>query len=149
MRAMILMASAISAHHFAGGDLIRLSSFVIYFAFVAAVTKLSMNRITDGPKLALLIIFVQSSTHFILGSGSSSDSQMGISHLLMGVISYYAIILAEDFLDAVIDLWIGSLTLKPIILRSRKIGIYIDQPFTAKFFNLFAIQTRRGPPVHA
>ncbi len=146
---MILTASAISAHHFAGGDLIRLSSFFIYFALVVSVTKLSMTSITDGPKLALLIIFVQSTTHFILGSGSSSDAQMGISHLLMGVISYYAILLAEDFLDAVIDLWIGSLTLKPIILRSRKIGIYIDQPSTAKSFNLFAIQTRRGPPVHA
>ena len=149
MRAMILMASAISAHHFAGGDLIRLSSFFIYFAVVMSVAKLSMSRITDGPKLALLIIFVQSSTHFILGSGSSSDAQMGISHLIMGVISYYAILLAEDFLNVVIDFWIGSLTLKPIILRSRKIGILIERPSTAKFFKLLAIQTRRGPPVHA
>jgi uncharacterized membrane protein (GlpM family) len=146
MRAMLLMLSAISAHHLAGGALLNLHSLVIFGSVVYFLTKLSHSKVNEGPGLAALILTVQSLTHFILGGGSG-EIRMTLSHLLIGIIAYFVVAKLEDFFLAVVRKFLWTLPNARFEFAHKMLEVS-DQPilfFKSQILGLEIL--RRGPPV--
>ena len=92
VRFQVLLLAALSAHELAGGSLIQTPYFLVQSLGVAAALYSFRNIKLEGPTLALLILFIQSTSHFLLGGGSyQSESRMTLAHLFSGVLSYIAI----------------------------------------------------------
>ena len=152
VRFQILFLSALSAHELAGGSLIRTPNF-LWQGFCIGFALFSIRSIKlEGPTLALLVLFIQSSSHFILGGGShQSESSMTLAHLFSGVLSYLAIShfeIAWEFITSVF------ITLSPV--KNFQIPSVPELSFqrasssnsTFQIRYLFAFLKFRGPPMN-
>jgi hypothetical protein len=64
---------------------------------IGAILIAIRNAQLEGPSLALVILFIHSSSHFLLGGGTyQNENRMTAAHLLSGVISYLAISSFEE-----------------------------------------------------
>ncbi|CAB4753619.1 unannotated protein [freshwater metagenome] len=92
IRFQVLLLSALSAHELAGGSLIQTPNFLWEGLGIGVALFCIRGIKLEGPTLALLILFIQSTSHFLLGGGSyQSESRMSLAHLFSGVISYLVI----------------------------------------------------------
>jgi hypothetical protein len=89
---LILLLSALCAHEASGGTFIGTHQLLWQSAVTASAIFAIRNITLEGPSLAMAILFLQSTSHFILGGGSSNSAWlMGVAHLISGIISYFAI----------------------------------------------------------
>lgn len=87
-----LFLFAIVAHKIAGGHFVAFDRLCLESVVVLAATFLSKESMDTGPGLALQILLIQSSSHFILGSGTyESQLRMSASHACAGLLSYLLI----------------------------------------------------------
>jgi hypothetical protein len=73
IRFQVLLLSALSAHALAGGLLIQAPNFLWQSLGIGAALFSLRSLKLEGPTLALLILFIQSTSHFLLGGGSLSE----------------------------------------------------------------------------
>ena len=104
IRFQVLLFSALSAHALAGGSLIQTSNFLWQSLGIGAALFSLRSLKLEGPTLALLILFIQSTSHFLLGGGTyQSESRMTLAHLVSGALSYLAISyfdIAQEFISS-------------------------------------------------
>jgi len=89
LNSTLLLLSAIFAHAISCGTFIPILPFLAISFCLLAILRTLNARELEGPKLALVILFVQSSTHFGLGGMSMNTSKMLLAHFVAGVISYF------------------------------------------------------------
>lgn len=86
-----LLVASFIAHILAGGSSISLHSAGAILLVITAITWF-LSRVAGDPiRVALAILTAQNLGHFILGGHARSDSQMVLSHLVAGVLSYHLI----------------------------------------------------------
>lgn len=150
-RFQILILSALSAHELAGGALVQTPHLLWQALGITVVLFIIRNIRLDGPNLALLILFIQSTSHFLIGGGSyQSEVKMTFAHLISGVISYFAIAyfdIAWDFLSQSFAALLpakpfNALTIPKRIRLSERAGFSIPQ-----LRQLIACLQFRGPPM--
>ena len=104
VRFQVLLLSALSAHALAGGSLIQAPNFLWQSLGIGAALFTFRSLKLEGPTLALLILFIQSTSHFLLGGGTyQSESRMTLAHLVSGALSYLAISyfdIAQEFISS-------------------------------------------------
>jgi len=119
VRFQVLLLSALSAHDLAGGSLIQTPNFVWQCLGIGAVLFCIRNIKLEGPTLALLILFIQSTSHFLLGGGTyQSESRMTFAHLFSGVLSYLTISYFEIVWEVVSTAFIALVPAKAFLTFS-------------------------------
>ena len=104
-RFLILFAAAITAHEFSSGQIIQSPILLVQLVFVSAVVYCVRSIKLEGPMLALVILLVQSTSHFILGNGTYSNNLlMTLGHLISGIFSYFAINYCEKIWDFLVGI---------------------------------------------
>ena len=150
VKLVVLFLSAIAAHGIAGGAFVDAPHLALEGISIAlALTPLQSLKL-EGPSLALLILIVQSSSHFILGGGTYLNSlQMTFGHLASGIFSYMAIGYFELVWDFVTTLFAGFLPLRifsALVIRGSNIFKVGEINFFFQIKQLTASLTFRGPP---
>ena len=151
VRFQVLLLSALSAHVLSGGTLAE-SSNLLWQGFCIATLLFGLKNIKlEGPGLALLILFIQSSSHFILGAGTyQSELRMTLAHLLSGVMSYLAISYFDicwDFIASVLIALVPKKTfLKLSLPETLSLASKHNDP-TFQIRKLTASLKFRGPPL--
>lgn len=121
VRFQVLLLSALLAHVVAGGTFVETPNFIWQGVGLGAILFGIRGIKLEGPCLALLILFIQSSSHFVLGGNTyQNESRMTFAHLLSGFVSYFAI----SYFDIVWDL-IASIL---IALVPTKIFLTLSLP---------------------
>lgn len=151
IRFQVLFLSALSAHAIAGGSLFQTPNLLWQSIGIAAALFSFRNLKLEGPTLALLILFIQSSSHFLLGGGSyQSESRMTLAHLLSGVLSYAAISYFEIAQDYVISVFIALVPERPFsILSLPELSscTYSRGNCSIQIHQLSSFLKFRGPPL--
>lgn len=151
VRFQILFLSAMSAHSLAGGTIVETPN-LLWQGLGIGIALFSIRSINlEGPTLALLILFIQSTSHFLLGGGSyQSESRMTLAHVLSGVLSYLAISyfeIAWDFISSTfLSLFPAKLLLIPLIPELARF-INVTSKSTVQIRRLIASLKFRGPPL--
>lgn len=107
-----LYIAALAAHHLAGGHTVSGLSLISSLPILVAISLIFSHSDLEGPRLALLIIFSQLSTHIILGANSGNSSSMVISHILSGLFVYSFIARIDQAI-----LWLST-RFAPILLEA-------------------------------
>jgi hypothetical protein len=103
----------------------------------------------QGPKLALLIVLVQSGAHIFLGGMSTSNTSMLLTHVAGGIFSFILITQCEsaigelfDCAKSLLSIWIPKIQVVELPEHATLINFHhprISDPMTCKL-------SRRGPP---
>jgi len=151
VRFQILLLSALSAHSLAGGSFIETPN-LLWQGFAIGVVLLCIRSIKlEGPALALLILFIQSTSHFLLGGGSyQSELRMTLAHLLSGVLSYLAISyfeIAREFISSTFVFLIPARPFSIPFIPELTCLIHPGSNSTFQIRRLTACLKFRGPPL--
>lgn len=152
VRFQVLLLSALLAHEFAGGSLTPAPNF-LYQGFGIGVVLFFVRSIKlEGPTLAFLVSFIQSTSHFLLGGGSyQSELRMTLAHLSSGVISYLLISHFETAWEYISTAFVALAPPKPFQalalpeLFSQEIS---GRDSTFQLRQLTAFLKFRGPPLN-
>ena len=152
VRFQVLLLSALLAHDLAGGSLIQTPNFLWQSLGIGVALFCIRSIKLEGPTLALLILFIQSTSHFLLGGGTyQSDSRMTLAHLLSGFLSYLAISyfeIAQEFISstfvALVPVRPFSILSLPELTRFTNVG----SNSTFQIRQLSAFLKFRGPPLN-
>ena len=150
VKLVVLFLSAIAAHGIAGGTFVDAPRLALEgIAIALALASLQSIKV-EGPTLALLILLVQSSSHFILGGGTYLNSlQMTFGHLASGMFSYVAIGYFDLAWDFLATLFMGLFPLKIFPTTVIQGSNFVNARQINFFFQikqLTASLTFRGPP---
>ena len=152
IRFQVLLLSALSAHALAGGSLIQAPNFLWQSLGIGAALFAFRSLKLEGPTLALLILFIQSTSHFLLGGGSyQSESRMTLAHLLSGFLSFLAISyfdIAQEFISST---FVALVPARPFLTFSLpELTRYTnsDSNSTFQIRQLTASLKFRGPPLN-
>lgn len=119
VRFQFLLLSALAAHEFAGGSLIQAPNFIAQLLGIGIVLFCVRSIKLEGPTLALLVLFIQSTSHFLLGGGSfQNETRMTFAHLLFGMLSYLAISKFEFIWEFISTAFIALIPTKSFLLPS-------------------------------
>lgn len=88
---LALSIGTIFAHHFAGGDFVESPQFFAVAVTTFAIGALLSRTAMEGPGLASAIVMAQIFGHFALTANYQSSILMYLSHILLGVITYFAL----------------------------------------------------------
>ena len=104
VRFQVLLLSALLAHGLAGGTFVETPN-LLWQGFGLGALLFGMRSLKlEGPSLALVILLVQSASHFVLGGGTYlNETRMTMAHFISGAISYFAISyfgIAFDFITS-------------------------------------------------
>jgi len=117
----ILFLSAISAHALAGGSFVTPMRLAVQAVAISITLIFTAHFKLEGPTLALLVLLIQSTSHFILGGGSlDGEMKMTISHLISGISSYCAISYFDILWEIILS--IISSVIPTLIFSSLIIG---------------------------
>ena len=151
VRFQFLLLSALSAHILAGGNLVETSSLIWQVIGIGSLLFGIRSIKLEGPSLALVILLVQSSSHFILGGGTYlNELRMTLAHTVSGAISYFAISyfeLALNFIASVLGAIIPAKPLTFISVPEVFSCTSLGEGPTFQIRQLFASLNFRGPPV--
>lgn len=151
VRFQILLLSAFSAHWLAGGTFVETPN-LLWQGLGIGVVLFSIRSVKlEGPALALLILFIQSTSHFLLGGGSyQSQLKMTLAHVLSGILSYSAISyfeIAREFISStcafLVPTRVFSIPIIPELTHPIDAGI----TSTFQIRRLTASLKFRGPPL--
>ena len=151
VRFQILFLSALSAHSLAGGTFVETPN-LIWQSIGIGVVLFSIRSIKlEGPTLALLTLFVQSTSHFLLGGGTyQSELRMTLAHLLSGVLAYLAISYFELAREFISSTFVFLIPARPFLIPSISVlarFINPDSDSTFQIRRLTACLKFRGPPL--
>jgi hypothetical protein len=149
VNSLILLTTAILAHHVAGGMFISGHQFVsLLIPSFIALTVINRKG-SKGPGLALVIIATQTFVHSVFGNMTSSNMTMFLSHIVFGFISYGYLRYANKF-------WRASTFLLGKLFKEYR-NIHFSLPvlrfrpttYHPNFFQTLNFQaiSRRGPPL--
>jgi hypothetical protein len=85
---MILLGFALVSHTFAGGSFTNIARLFAMLMLIVCALFILGRSVLSGPRLALLVLIVQSSTHFVLGGINSGGIVMSASHIIGGFTSF-------------------------------------------------------------
>jgi hypothetical protein len=146
-----LLLSALSAHILAGGTLIETPNLIWQGIAIGALLFGIQSIKLKGPSLALVILLIQSTSHFVVGGGTYlNELRMTWAHTLSGIISYFAISYFELALNFIASVFGAIIPAKSFIFIS------VPEVFsctslgsgpTYQIRQLFASLNFRGPPV--
>lgn len=108
--ALLLLTAAMVAHALAGGSFISAPRLSIEVTIILIGLGICGNAELTGPKLAILVLVVQSVTHIVLGGATMSNDAMGAAHLAAGTVSYIAINSFERFWAKFYDYLLGLIS---------------------------------------
>ena len=152
VRFQVLLLSALAAHELAGGSLIQTSNFLWQGLGIGIALFCIRNIKLEGPTLALLILFIQSTSHFLLGGGTyQSGSRMTLAHLLSGFLSYLAISYFEIAQEFISSTFVALVPVRPFsILSLPELTRYTNAGSNSTFQirQLTASLRFRGPPLN-
>ena len=104
VRFQVLLLSALLAHGLAGGTFVETPNLLWQGFCLGALLLGTRSLKLQGPSLALVILLVQSASHFVLGGGTYlNETRMTMAHFISGAISYFAISyfgIAFDFITS-------------------------------------------------
>ena len=121
VNALILFVFALSAHLIAGGELVNGKKIIAESAGILVLLFIAGEAELTGPKLALISLLTQSTTHATLGGMSGSGTAMLISHAAGAFLSYLLISKAEEF-------WSAFTKFVSLILKTyQPINIFISK----------------------
>jgi hypothetical protein len=145
---LFALVGSLVSHIVGGGSFISPTRLFIELALITGAMATLRGREYEGPALALAILIVQSTAHFILGGGSNTGSQMFFAHILGGVVSYQLITHFDRIWSDIFDL-LASLfpkVAKGFVLHVPEIVLPVTE-FPVKSFNFSHEDfSRRGPP---
>ena len=151
IRFQVLLLSALLAHGLAGGTFVETPN-LLWQGFGLGALLYGMRSLKlEGPSLALVILLVQSASHFVLGGGTYlNETRMTLAHFISGAISYFVISyfgIAFDFITSALR----------AIVPARPFAIFnIPESFCLPAFGgnstfqvrqLIASLKFRGPPL--
>jgi len=151
VRFQVLLLSALSAHGLSGGTFVETPN-LIWQSIGIGVVLFSIRSIKlEGPALALLILFIQSTSHFLLGGGSyQSELNMTLAHSLSGVLSYLVISYFETSREFISSTFVFLVSAKPFLIPSIPELARFVHPASNSTFQirqLIASLKFRGPPL--
>jgi hypothetical protein len=149
VNSLILLTTAILAHHVAGGMLISGHQFVSLLIPSFIVLTVINRKGCKGPALALLILATQTFAHIVFGNMTSSNMTMTLSHIVFGFISFGYIRYANKFWDAATFL-LGKIFSKyQNIHFSPTVPLLLPTSYHPNIFQTLNFQaiSRRGPPL--
>jgi len=151
VRFQILLLSALSAHWLAGGTLVETPN-LLWQGFVLGAFLFALRNIKlEGPSLALLILFIQSSSHFVLGGGTYlNETRMTLAHLLSGVLAYAVVTYFEivwDFIASAFTALVPARNFLRLSLPGRICCTALATNSTFQIRQLTASLKFRGPPL--
>ena len=150
-RFLILFAAAVTAHEFSGGQVIQSPLLLIQLGFIIAVVYCVRSIKLEGPALALVVLLVQSVSHFIIGNGTySSNLLMTSGHLISGFTSYFGIKYFENIWDLLSAIFTFILpTIFVIFVQTIKLKKLNQANFRRKIYFSVHIESIsfRGPPI--
>jgi hypothetical protein len=85
---LFAFVGSLVSHSVGGGSFISPARLLSELALISGAMLTLRGREYEGPALALAILIVQSTAHFILGGANNSGSQMLFAHVVGGVLSY-------------------------------------------------------------
>jgi hypothetical protein len=119
VRFQVLLLSAIAAHELAGGSLIQTPNLLWQGIGLGALLFGIRSIRLEGPSLALLILFIQSTSHFVLGGGTyQNESRMTLAHVISGVISYLVISYFELVWEFIKSAFVAPVPTSPLLTHS-------------------------------
>ena len=151
VRFQILFLSALSAHSLAGGTLVETPN-LLWQGFAIGVVLFCVRSIKlEGPALALLILFIQSTSHFLLGGGTyQSELRMTLAHALSGVLSYLAVSYFEIAREFISSSFVVLIPARPFSTPSiPELARFVNPDSNSSFQirRLTASLKFRGPPL--
>lgn len=151
VRFQILLLSALSAHWLAGGTLVETPNLIWQGLALGAFLVTLRNIKLEGPSLALLILFIQSSSHFVLGGGTYlNETRMTLAHLLSGVLAYVVVTYFEivwDFITSTFFFLVPARNFLRLSLPGRISCTTFGTNSTFQIRQLTASLKFRGPPL--
>lgn len=148
-KVLILFLAGILAHSLAGGSVVDLNRFMILTGLISACLFLTRNLTLEGPKLALLVLALQSAGHFLLGGADrSNDLRMTLAHIFAGLLSYKAVTHFDRFWEFIKKLAQALQIPTFEILTFLKESPWLHwSPRTPSIANVFFLSFQfRGPP---
>ena len=140
LNSLLVLLGAVLAHAISCGAFIPILPFAVISLALLAVLRALKTSELEGPKLALVILFVQSAAHFGLGGMSMNTARMLLAHFLAGAVSYLFIRKNEKFWNfsgyAVFSL-IRCLTLKPANFQLDSVKVRASIPEYLHLLNEF------------
>lgn len=119
VRFQILFLSALLAHSLAGGTFVETPKLLWQGLAIGVVHFCVRSIKLEGPALALLILVIQSTSHFLLGGGTyQSEFRMTLAHVLSGVLSYLAISYFEIAREFISSSFVILIPAKPFAIFS-------------------------------
>jgi hypothetical protein len=151
IRFQVLLLSALFAHILAGGTLVETPNLIWQGIAIGSLLFGMRSIKLEGPSLALEILLIQSTSHFVVGGGTYlNELRMTWAHTLSGIISYFAISYFELALNFIASVFGAIIPAKSFIFIS------VPEVFsctslgsgpTYQIRQLFASLNFRGPPV--
>mgnify|MGYP006274531735 FL=1 len=151
IRFQVLLLSALSAHILAGGTLVETPNLIWQSIGIGSLLFGIRSIKLEGPSLALVILLIQSTSHFVVGGGTYlNELRMTLAHTLSGIISYFAISyfeLALNFIGSVFGAIIPVKSFTFISVPEVFSCTSLGSGPTFQIRQLFASLNFRGPPV--
>jgi hypothetical protein len=151
VRFQILFLSALSAHSLAGGTFVETPNLLWQSFVIGAVLFCVRSFKLEGPVLALVILFIQSTSHFLLGGGShQSELSMTLAHVLSGVLSYLVVSyfeIAREFISSTFVFLIPAKPFSTPSIPELARFINLDSNSSFQIRRLIACLKFRGPPL--
>lgn len=151
VRFQILFLSALSAHSLAGGTFVETPN-LLWQSFGIGVVLFCIRSIKlEGPSLALLVLFIQSSSHFVLGGGTYlNETRMTFAHILSGVLAYTVVTYFEivwDLITSAFTALVPARNFLRLSLPGRICCTALATNSTFQIRRLTACLKFRGPPL--
>ena len=151
VRFQILFLSALLAHSLAGGTFVETPNLLWQGLAIGVVLFCVRSIKLEGPALALLILVIQSTSHFLLGGGTyQSELRMTLAHVLSGVLSYLAISyfeIAREFISSTFVFLIPARPFSIPFIPELTCLIHPGSNSTFQIRRLTACLKFRGPPL--
>ena len=151
VRFQILFLSALLAHSLAGGTFVETPNLMWQGLAIGVVLFCVRSIKLEGPALALLILVIQSTSHFLLGGGTyQSELRMTLAHVLSGILSYLAISyfeIAREFISSTFAILIPARPFSTLLIPELICLIHPESNSTFQIRRLTACLKFRGPPL--
>jgi hypothetical protein len=150
VRFQILLLSALSAHELAGGTFVETPN-LMWQGFAIGVVLFCVRSIKlEGPALAMLTVFIQSTSHFLLGGGGyQSELRMTLAHVISGVLSYLAISYFEIAQEFITSTFVFFVPARPFLIPAIPVLPGFINPGSNSTFQIRQLTASlkfRGPP---
>ena len=97
INSLILLGFALVSHTFAGGSFTNIARLFAMLVLIVCALFILGRSVLSGPRLALLVLIVQSSTHLVLGGINSGGIVMSASHIIGGFASFVLLTKSDEF----------------------------------------------------